>query len=1789
MLLVSINKPKIIVEIRGHPDKSIVITLVSSPHIFLEPAKIALTKNKTSSTFTVGGKKSGFSRITYNITGENAAEFDRPGSTLVFIEKPNGTFTTPISFQRGDILEEGCFKERVNGKVFLSNLQWLPNKTTNGIIQVLSYGNRTLPLSLTGGKILTSGNIETFSITNLTEVNNKTGFLGNCSNKGIELVNLGHFLRTHAFEYSIQVFFNTYSPSWFKLVAALKIKEYFTKDLVAELFTGSDMQKKSAECAAGFTFKGNNTYYIHQTKQSYNVLLPNNFIELPHFSTKCLIIDLNDEHIYFSFTRSTEVSSENNKAYENIVNQFSIAISSVIGHHVISSKLSFEMTGSSHILHVVGGQNYGLEGSNVNVGITYKGPVSFIYNGTLNRYTKMALEKKDLVEISITFSVNGETQSVEINGLSREVNSFNETETNSVTKMSLTVSPVKNVLHTANLSKIFIFSRLSPIITHITYNTTLLPFLSGTVKGNLSFEVIKSIKTVNNTLDYLKQLSVSNYLKGSFKSVKSSTGNLLDALLSYPAINGSAYHHLQLMRLLFSEGLKRFSILLNRYIQLDIQGLPEIELRFMNFKNQHDEFIQNTHLDIYQRYMIGKLSDVVVEGEGKVCVDFFCFSQTKLAVNIIQKKIYGQFTRKTNIGNYIQISALSMIDYDIQGEKKSININGQVIVFNQVKKVNISIQKSLLSFNVDARIGNMDLIPLGVETTLDTMLRDDPLCFVFNGNMETSDQLKTDIKNVLKDYFKNLEKSLDIRKNSIKSLQLSAERLWYEMGNETSQLKEKLEKLRNQLERVDMNVTNTERLLKTQKESYKDAVRQDSNLTAGLRQIINETCQPKFCNSSCLPALKKEVCREQRKIYLVDEQCYLQNITTVSYHHAQKNRTLPKLKYKKTSICWSECFQSKNNFEKRNQQRMVGNLGMLMARSVLEKLEGLGQLGIRSSAALREFIQGFEFGTIKGSVASLFGSCYKYCGYEYIPFTTMLTHQEYKKKPVAELLTRTKCETNFRNANGSTEKVYGCLNTTQCKSIHLNVSCLKTQRKCHQIRKNMKSHVSNKSSTETAFQAIAKLSFIHGLLITKRNLLLQQLQNVEQELEIADAVNSSAYKRYAIIQGSLKWFEDVAKQDRSLIEKFKKEPELFRSNGLKFNLKYVSGMEFPKQFLIEINVFNLTSTFFFDVSNYPKSVREISLEIKNLVKEIVPKRRRRRSVEGLQPNKMEKKCLSMQQAETFIFEVLETYKYRLSNFSKMKSLIAEQIKLKNKQLNDIKVNISSQISGAFNYSISKLLNKELNEIFANITNIENKTFSTSTWNSTLREILLELELLTYDLKPTTCVNLLDCLQFHIDLVKDMVQLEIKINSSDVTEKIQSWKDNILHLMLAYPDIQQSEKLITTAANSIIEVNPTKHFCGNPPILKTLLSDTILMREGGNLYLKTDVLNKEHSYKIIWKRNNYILQGYNTTILNKTVNKVDEGYYSCQITNKFGKSTCGHVFVKVFKNIKFLTEPKDTVGYLYSRKKLYLTCAVESITSDGVFTWFFRNFPASKTGKKVLPVSEPYIEINQETSSSSGFYSCQYDTKLTNAMSREAVVNVLKTTVAVERIRVEMILSKLNLSSGQNRSQDNRTEIKSQLANLMEVKFEQISIENISNEENGKDRITLTLYGSNLTLYLQNYSWNDLLDKIITERQNLLLRSALLHFHANNSKNFTANKEIYVIEGGYISIDTLEPLCPHGQSLTKNGFICGKFRKRPPWVFSKNTVLKINIRKIVGKIYMKEIALELPGILSACIF
>ena len=1747
--LITINQTKSNLLIQGYPDNKIKITLVSSKNLSIRPRVITLTKNKTIAMYSVTGNRSGFFNINYEISGENADEFDIPDSTLVFVNKANETIYAPICYHCGGVLKKGCFSINDTNKVFLSNLRWSATKTTKGITQILTYGNRTLPLSLTGGQTISSLTEETYCGNNIIEALNATNFISNCSDKGEVVLNIGHILRTNTFEYSIQVFFNEYSPSWFKLIAALRTNEYNGKDLVSELYLGSKLEKKSDECIAGFRFIRNNTYYIHQTNQMYNILLPNNFIELPSFTTKCIIIDLKDKHIYFGLSKNKYINAETIQSYRTIVNRFSADISFFIGFEVISTKISFEVFKKSHKVNVVGRRKNSFNFTNVNVTIITEGQVSLKYDENLDIHAEMILAENNFLDFSFAFLVNGRTQYIKIKGHSSVTNPHKEKKSNITAKITTEIFPVKYIFQTESLTKIFTLSNMSPIFLYINHNRLVLPIPPGTIEHKLANQVNKLKNTLKQNIIFFESLSVPKYLQPNLEILKNSTRTLSGILLSYSRNHGSFSTEIKLIRLLLLKELKMFSVLLDQYIQTDILDRAGMELKFINLKNRYYEFVQNTNVKSRQQFTVAGLSYAVIGGTGQFCIEYICFKNLSLTVDIMLQKVVGQFINRENIGNYIEIPPFSKIEFNLTNKIKSASLKGRVSVFNQVEEIDASIKGSLLYFNVDAKLENVGLIPLRVETSLETVIRDDPLYFIFSGNMDRSTKLKFDIKNAVRNYFKNLEETLKMREALILSSSSSTKVLFYEGSNATKLVAVKLEQLKTELERLDANLSNIANQTRFRKESYKQRLEKNANITLTQSDKLVTECQPMLCNSTCIPGYKKEVCYKQRQVPIVDQHCSLQNISTVFYQHIQVERTVPVTNYVKKYDCWTEC----PVFGKRKRREIANDI-IEKAFEALGGKEGklgakigtiIGSIGGSLIPGVGKVIGSVIGGIIGGFIGGLFGPCKKYCAFDYEPVPGSLVLKQYEKRPVVKQLAKSKCKSKVRYVNGSTESAYECLSKSNCNELSMDEVCMRKQQECNHFRKNMTISLVDKSSIEKPFSELAKISFIHDLLIIKRNMLLQQLQRTEQELNVARALNKSAYNSYVSTGKSLEKFRKVSKIDKLMIEKYKNQQTLFQPDGLKLNFTYLAGMKFPEKLLIEIELSGSTSTVLFDVNNYRKSVRDISLEIRGLVEETGFWKRKKRSITKNQPDQMDKKCLAIQQAEMFLIEVLVAFRMKLDNFTNQKKFTALQIKASEIILEKFKENISIQFGSLVDDSTKKILTIELDEIFRRNEESEKEVFQTFSWNSTLIETILELQLIVQDMQQNQCANLLDCLQFHTNSIQNLLQFEESYLSMNITEKIEKWKSNILKLITSYPDINNSRQLVIGSFNDLAEINPRSWFCGGPPSLKTLLEGKTDIKEGEDLYLKVDVLEKKYSYSVIWKRNNFILPSYNTTILHKAVNVMDQGYYSCEISNIFGASHCGSILVKVFRNIEFSVEPQDSVGYLHSPKGIYLTCAIKNNASEeGNFAWFVRRFDAPVYKKQLLPVSGPYIEIIKDTSHRSGFYSCLYSNTLVSAKSREAVVHILRTTVAIERIRITMLLSKLAQARDHHLVNDARN-INSEFIKLFQIKPSQIKINSFARKDYQKVRIVFTLSGNNLTFSLQNSTRDALNEKILKERRDLLLCSVLLYYHANVTSNFTIDDRNYTIDEDSISVENLGASCPKGQSLSTNGFICGK--------------------------------------------
>lgn len=74
-----------------------------------------------------------------------------------------------------------------------------------------------------------------------------------------------------------------------------------------------------------------------------------------------------------------------------------------------------------------------------------------------------------------------------------------------------------------------------------------------------------------------------------------------------------------------------------------------MELEFLNFMNQFDELTGNTNVNSHQQHDVKEMSNITIEGQGQLCIEYFCFTDLVLVIDFYQKKIVGHFISKITL------------------------------------------------------------------------------------------------------------------------------------------------------------------------------------------------------------------------------------------------------------------------------------------------------------------------------------------------------------------------------------------------------------------------------------------------------------------------------------------------------------------------------------------------------------------------------------------------------------------------------------------------------------------------------------------------------------------------------------------------------------------------------------------------------------------------------------------------------------------------------------------------------------------------------------------------------------------------------------------------------------------------------------------------------------------------------------------------------------------------------------------------------------------------------------
>ena len=274
------------------------------------------------------------------------------------------------------------------------------------------------------------------------------------------------------------------------------------------------------------------------------------------------------------------------------------------------------------------------------------------------------------------------------------------------------------------------------------------------------------------------------------------------------------------------------------------------------------------------------------------------------------------------------------------------------------------------------------------------------------------------------------------------------------------------------------------------------------------------------------------------------------------YQHVQVIKNCFENKHVKKEHRCSECPIFKNLWDKNGKRKQQNSPASNILTVVMTALQLFG----RKEAELRTETEGSLFSNsdiiLGGFTKIIFGAYDKYCAFDCISIPDYITLKEYEKRLVLKETQKGKY------INGSTESVYECDVTTPCKSIPIDRNCIIKQLECIQLRKSITESILNKFPIEKIFQKLAKTAFVYDILKTRRNMLSLQFLNIKEKLALK--LNRSAYKSYGSFEKNLKAFQFDAKNNRLMIDKYKKQPNLFISAGLKLNFNYTSRMKFPE-------------------------------------------------------------------------------------------------------------------------------------------------------------------------------------------------------------------------------------------------------------------------------------------------------------------------------------------------------------------------------------------------------------------------------------------------------------------------------------------------------------------------------------------------------------------------------------------------------------------------------------------------
>ena len=372
----------------------------------------------------------------------------------------------------------------------------------------------------------------------------------------------------------------------------------------------------------------------------------------------------------------------------------------------------------------------------------------------------------------------------------------------------------------------------------------------------------------------------------------------------------------------------------------------------------------------------------------------------------------------------------------------------------------------------------------------------------------------------------------------------------------------------------------------------------------------------------------------------------------------------------------------------------------------------------------------------------------------------------------------------------------------------------------------------------------------------------------------------------------------------------------------------------------------------------------------------------------------------------------------------------------------------------------------------------------------------------------------------------------------INDSVRSLKDDMISLSMNHSIPFNDSNILASQILKEFQslVYNIRGICGNIPMTQNKLSGNLDLIEGETLKIEFNFLYED--VKISWYRDGVQLSFTGNSYIKKRVTSYDSGLYTCQLTNKFGSSSCGQKNVYVHGPLNVIIVPDAIRSYSNDPEESYLFC---NSSSDDIMHWYYQSPYASENSFSRYPNDRNYLMVKL-----SGYYWCIVSNNRETVKSDKVFVRILPVSIATSKISLSMeMIASSNPRSRRSLELDD-THITQDIIRQLGMKKDQI--ENITiNDIAGTSKFNLSfIIKSSSSSTLDKLPWNEIAKEMAKRRASLF--NEVVSFYKNlatNNINVTIDQHVLSIDKNSIQSGTMISTCSKGYSILSNGFVCGK--------------------------------------------